>query len=94
MRKRVRNIVVDGCTFRWVLPGNTLYQSKLVAIVVFGTQRGRMLQIDPYAWALEIRPKVIAEAIRFALARGWQPEIPGPALRLGFREDGFFVIGE
>ena len=73
-----------------MLPGNAIDHAKPVHIVVFTEGRGQELQIDPYAWALEIRPRTIAAAIRFALQRGWHPDEAGAPFRLGHRDGKFF----
>lgn len=92
MRKPIRQLVVDGRAFRWVLPGNALDHAELVHLTVFAEERGQELWIDPYAWELEIRPKTIAAAIRFALKNGWTPGTAGAPFRLGHRDGDFFVV--
>jgi len=94
MRKPKRRIVVDGREFFWVLPGNSLYTSPEKHITVFAAKRGQVLLIDPYVWSFIPRPKLIADAIRFALSQGWTPEQPGRDIVLRFSEDSFYVLPE
>lgn len=66
-----RSIIVDGNQYFWVLNGNRI-DSKETHIRVYkeGTT-GNILYIDPYNWHFEIRPKFIADAIKYALSIGW-----------------------
>ncbi len=44
---------------------------------------------EPAAKPLIVTPRFVAEAVRFALARGWQPVAGGGPLRLGFESGDF-----
>ena len=39
-----------------------------------------------------VKPHFVAAAIQFALTQGWQPEVSGPPLRIGFEAGSFRVV--
>lgn len=54
--------------------------------------KGAPLYLDPYPWDLEIRPKVVAEAIRFAQAHGWVAGQKGPPIYIGYHDQQFIML--
>jgi|RhiMetdeSRZDD1v2_1073273.scaffolds.fasta_scaffold744297_2 hypothetical protein len=95
MRHQPRSIVVDNEPYEWVLRHNSLFVDSDRHIAVYSpSAKGQTLYLDPYAWEFEVRPKTIAEAIRFALSIGWTPKAVAPPLYLGFRGEQFFRLPE
>jgi hypothetical protein len=94
VKKSIRKLHVDGEDYLWVLAGNTIDGVRESHIAVFLDTRRQRLLLDPYSWHFEIRPRTIADAIRFALEEGWKPEESGPPLYLGYCEQGFFFLPE
>lgn len=90
----IRKIVVHGQTFQWFLKGNSLDSGGDKHISVFASRAGQRLLIDPYAWHIEIRPRTVAEAIRFSLSQGWQPNEVRAPMYLSRNDDGFYVLPE
>lgn len=77
--------------YHWVLPRNSIEFGE-AHLSVFGGKGLQPLRIDPFPWDFEIRPRSVAEAIRFALNHGWSPDAPGPALYLSFRDGAYIVL--
>jgi hypothetical protein len=96
MTDGLRPITVDGRCFRWRFDGRL--------VVIPADRSGPQLRVD-WGWRdwLEpegrgpepsvVTPSFVAEAVRFALANGWQPERTGPPFRLGFGACCFRVTG-
>jgi hypothetical protein len=97
MAKNMRSIIVEDRQFRW------RFDERLV--VIPANRSGPQLCVD-WGWRdwLEpdgpgpephvVTPRFVAEAIRFALAQGWQPEANGVPLQLGFKNGRFLVVNE
>ena len=92
MAKALRRIVVDGVPYRWrfddvlvVVPGD---RSSPQLYVDWGW--GDWLEPDgPGAEPLVVSPRFVAEAVRFAVARGWPSATGGRPLRLGLQGGSF-----
>jgi hypothetical protein len=88
-----RKIVVDGEPYEWCLRDNSIDKREEQHIAVYAAATNRQtLYLDPYVWEFEIRPRTVADAIRFALGIGWTPKSPGPPIYLGFRGEQFFRL--
>jgi hypothetical protein len=93
MAEGLRRIVIDGVAYRWRFDD--------VLVVVPGDRSGPQRYVD-WGWRdwLEpdgpgpepqvVTPRFVAEAVRFAVARGWPSPTGGRPLRLEFR-DGHFT---
>src|SRR4051794_30928881 len=96
MRGGLRPIVVEGHRFRWRFDGRL--------VVVPEVRSGPQLLVD-WGWRdwwepggpgpepRVVPPRFVAEAIGFALSRGWRPTVSGPPLLLFFREGDFSAAG-
>jgi hypothetical protein len=94
MAESLRPITVDASQFRWRFDG--------ALVVVPMGRSGPQLRVD-WGWQdwLEpdgpgpepsiVTPRFVAEAIRFALDHGWQPNVSGPPMVLGFERSSFSV---
>lgn len=71
-----RNAQVDGYHFHWVKG------CRGVVTVQLATGNGSKLMVEPYG---TIRSEHVADAIRFALTNGWQPNEHG-LIRIGFAD--------
>ena len=90
-----RKIHVNGIEYEWCIRGNDIGVTSANHITIYKTTiNGRPLYLDPYPWALEIRPKTISEAIEFALKNDWIPENKGKSFMLGYLNDTFVVLPE
>jgi hypothetical protein len=90
-RKNTRTMVVDNCKYLWHLNDNFDLHSYWIVVKREGSN-GQMLWIDPYHHDLEIAPKSVARAIRFALSKGWDPEHKKQPIRLFYTNDTFAVL--
>jgi len=91
----MRSITVGNVQFRW------RFDERLV--VIPKSQSSLPLDVD-WGWQdwLEpegpgpapqiVTPQFVAQAIDFALANGWQPQLHGPPIRLAFHENQFEFI--
>jgi hypothetical protein len=80
-----RRIVVGEETYLWYLKRNDAWKdSKHIAIRQEAAPTGQLLLLDMYAWAFEIRPRTIRDAIEFALRNGWTPQEKAQPLYIGF----------
>ncbi|MBN9523824.1 hypothetical protein J0H58_35825 [bacterium] len=91
----LRRIVVDGRPFRW------RFNDVLVVIPV--GRSGPQLYVDwgwrdwlepdgPGAEPHVVTPRFVAEAVRFAAARGWPSAVGGRPLRLGYQDGTFTTV--
>ena len=95
MKVRPRKIIVDDEPYEWVLHDNSLSASGDRHVTVYSpSKKGQTLYVDPYAWEFDVRPKTVADAIRFALSIGWTPTSVAPPMYLGFRGTQFFRLPE
>jgi hypothetical protein len=83
--------VVDGAAYTWWILSNRI-DGRERHISIARSKKGQQLHLDPYAWALEIRPAVIADAIRFGLANGWDPDRAGAAIAIGLVDGAFTLL--
>ena len=90
-----RRIVVDGIAYRWRIaprptPGEFDYAGPMIASIQLAEPPGQVLFVNcglrdgnilgiP---AAVVTPRRIADAIRAALAAGWQPQEPGEPFRV------------
>ena len=94
-RRNNRRIVVGGETYLWCLKSRYVWsRCGHIAVRHSNTQGGgQLLLLDFSAFAFEIRPKTIREAIEFALANGWSPTSKAKPLYIGFDNVNFVVLG-
>ena len=72
-KRGTRKIVVDDETFAWHYDACCVLCSK--DVMTAGKQGSpHFLFIDPYPWSMEIRPRSVAAAIRWARTAGWTAE--------------------
>jgi hypothetical protein len=94
MAHRLRRIIVDGVSYRWRFDD--------VLVVIPGDSSSPQLYVDwgwrdwvepdgPGAKPLIVTPRFVADAVRFAVAHGWQSSEVGRPLRLGFKGGSFTV---
>ena len=95
MAQRFRPITVEGRRLRW------RFNERLV--VIPAKRSGPQLYVS-WRWQdwlgpvgagaqpQTVTPRFVAEAVRFALGHGWQPEINGPPIALGFESGRFRVV--
>jgi len=90
-----RKIHLDGIEYEWCIRGNDLFTASVKYITIYrpGTG-GRPVYLDPYPWSLEIRPATVKKAIIFAKNNGWDPEIKGKPLFIGYVDGSFIVLPE
>ncbi|MFG2036476.1 hypothetical protein [Dactylosporangium sp. NPDC048998] len=95
-RKGSRRIVVDGVEYRWTVRHRPTYSqangwTPLTFVVQADSGRGAVLVVSsalahPHNWlglsAGAVRPALVAEAVRRAVAAGWRPEQAGAAFAL------------
>ena len=89
-----RKITVDAKEYIWTLQGNRIDGAAQSIKVHDGPHTKSLLYIDPYPWEFEVRPKVIAEAIRFALKHGWKPQETDGELAISMEAGTFLVLPE
>jgi len=90
-----RKIYLDGIEYEWCIRGNDLWVTSAKHITIYKSGiNGRPLYLDPYPWALEIRPKTIKRAIEFANRNGWIPENKGRPFLIGYLHEEFVVLPE
>jgi len=72
-KRGTRKIVVDGVEYLWHYDAHCIFCSEDVFTV---GQAGKpsVLYIDSYVFGEEIRPKNIADSIKWAGSQGWNPE--------------------
>jgi len=70
-KPRKRKIIVDQKEYFWVLNSNSIDGLRDQHIRILRNRNTKsILYIDPYPWHMEIRPKVIESAIKFARSKG------------------------
>ena len=88
----IRAISVDDEKYSWCIRGNDV-ESKASHITIFHPgKRAKQLYVDPYPWELEIRPKTVELAIRYALENGWLTDKIAHPMYLGYLDDEFIVL--
>ena len=76
---------MDGEDFVWHYDAHCPWCSN--DVFTAGRQgQPHVLFIDPFPWGFELRPKSVAEAIRWAFRQGWTPEA-GPTRSMAFNDD-------
>jgi hypothetical protein len=91
-----RKIVVNDIKYEWCIRGNHIWKDT-DHITIYKddpSKTGTALYLDPFPWGLEIRPRTIANAIRFALRNNWNPEQKGKPIRIGYVNDDFVLLPE
>lgn len=91
-RRSSRAIEVDGAAFRWAVgrrPDCCAYcRGGVVAVHVESAHRGgSILTVDVPGEAadhLGVRPDGVRQAIRLALAGGWNPDLAGQGMRVPY----------
>jgi hypothetical protein len=100
-KKGARRIVVDGAEYRWTVRPKPSYTQgsgwspMIFAVESTGTLGQTLVVSLPWAhpgnWMGEptgaVRPAMVAQAIRLALTRGWQPSARGSAFTLTLAAD-------
>ena len=100
-RKGTRPITVDDVPYRWKVRRRPSYsqgigESSLIFAVELADRPGTTLVVSlpwahPSNWlglpAEAVRPRLVADTIRRALAQGWEPSRPGSTFRLSYRGD-------
>jgi hypothetical protein len=95
-RKGTRPITVDDVPYRWKVRhkpsyGQGIGESSMIFAVERADRPGTTLVVSlpwahPSNWlglpSGAVRPSMVADAIRCALAQGWQPSQPGPTFVL------------
>jgi len=87
-----RKIVVDDIEYEWCIRGQTLCSDTNYLTIYKPNMSGMPIHLDPYAWDLEIRPRTVAEAIKFSLKNGWNPSNKGKSFRVGFFREEYIVL--
>ncbi len=84
-KRGTRNIVVDDIEYLWHYDAHCIWCSDDVFTV---GQQGKpfVLYIDSYAFGEEIRPKNIANAIKWAVLNEWNPTT-GPNKSMSYDQD-------
>lgn len=99
--KGTRPITVDGVPYRWKVRRRPTYsqgigESGMVFAAERADQPGATLVVSlpwahPSNWlgspAHAVRPGMVADTIRQALAQGWEPSRPGPTFVLPYEGD-------
>lgn len=97
MAAGLRSIAVEGRWFHWRFDERLVVVAKGRSGSVLYVEWGWRDWSEPEGPGPEPRivtPRFVSEAIAFALARGWQPEMAGAPLRLEYDTDGFRVLGK
>lgn len=87
-----RKIVVSEIEYEWCIRGNALY-AGYITIYRPGIN-GTAIYLDIIPWGVEIRPRTVAEVIKFAIASNWVPENNGQPLKIGFVNENFVELPE
>ncbi len=88
-RKGTRKTVVDGESYLWNYKGHCLWCSDDV-FTVGRSDSAFVLYIDPYPFGAEVRPANVADAIRWAVNHGWDPDSgPTKSMALNQGQDRF-----
>ena len=93
-RRATREITVEGRQYFWVLDGNSITdqnRERHIKVHVAETTK-RLLYIDPTPWHFKVTPKMVAEAIRYAISQGWEPGEAGKEMYISMKEDQFYVL--
>jgi len=86
-----RSIIVNGDQYFWVIDGNEIYSVTHVRVHLEGSTGG-ILYIDPYNRDFEVRPKFIAQAIKYALGAGWDPVELKRKMYISYIDEKFCVL--
>jgi hypothetical protein len=79
-RKGRRSITVDGDVYHWVVR----FERSGHVVIQHSTGQGPCLIVEP----LDVmEPRHIADAVRFAIGKGWMPQGPQPNFWMGFNND-------
>ncbi len=90
-----RKIIVSGEKYYWVLNGNSTDSYKERHIRVHAERNTKsILYIDPYQWHMDVRPKTIESAIKFAISSGWNPSEVIKTMYVSMNNDEFYVLPE
>ena len=88
--KDTRKIVVGGESFLWHVHESRVGWAD--APITVGREGSKfVLHLDAFSWDGTPKPSIVAEAIRWALAKGWTPET-GPTRGVARLEPGRFVF--
>ena len=82
-KRNRRSIIVDEVVYH-VSFGMKYDRRRCTATVQHGAGTGAKLIIDPVG---EFLPSVTAEAIKFAVLNGWNPETSGPEFWIGYNSN-------
>ena len=88
-----RKIIVDQKEYFWVLDSNSIDGGHDKHIRVHRNRDTKsILYIDPYPWHLEIRPKAIESAIKFARTEGWKPSTMTQPMYISMNNGILYVL--
>lgn len=87
-----RKIVVSEVEYEWCIRGDALYAGH-IAVYKPGIN-GTAIHLDIIPWGVEIRPRTVAEVIKFSLASNWEPNSNGQPFRVGFINESFVELPE
>jgi len=76
-----RKIIVDNMNYEWCIRGNSFWKDGDHITIYKTGIKGTPIYLDPVPWSLEIRPKTIESAIKFALKANWNPAEKGKPLK-------------
>lgn len=88
-----RKIIVERKEYFWVLNSNSIdgiHDHHIRVHKERGTKS--ILYIDPYQWHMEIRPKAIEAAIKFACSKGWNPSKMTKPMYISMNDGEFYVL--
>ena len=90
-----RKIIVDQKEYFWVLNSNSIDGLHDQHIRVHRNRNTKsILYIDPYPWHMEIRPKAIEGAIKFAFSKGWKPSTMTQPMYISMNNGNLYVLPE
>ncbi|MGI0119708.1 hypothetical protein [Zooshikella sp. RANM57] len=90
-KRGTRKIVVDEIEYLWHYDACCIFCSDDV-FTVGQTGRSGYLFIDSFAFGEKIRPKNIADSIKWAVSHGWSPESQSRNMSKNIETDDFYWL--
>lgn len=90
-KKGTRRLTIDEITYLWQRDGDWLTNSLWTVIKQQGTD-GQLLYLGFYG--VEIRPRIVRNAIEFALFHGWEPNIRRKPMYLCDQDNTFKILAD
>ena len=87
-----RKIIVKNIEYNWCIRGDRIDGKENHITIFKPLTNGQTLYLDPYPWALEVRPKIVHKAILFAIENHWFPDENRKPIYLGYSNDEFIVL--